>query len=436
MCLVVRKIFFMTTNILTPQTQTLMDKLKQPLSELIQQCKHTRECNIITDGEWIEIGLTKAMLNESTGRGFLQRIIDSGNVFLKRSHFFETLKSKRRLNFCIELCGLLFNKIKHSYSDNDPLKQYPCLDDYDIYAGDGHYHAAAVHDRAKDGKKYPVQHFYTLDLRTHALNHLTQADVSGNRKKEHDMRALKRMEINKLRNNAPTGRKVIFIWDRAGIDFMQWYKWKKSGGIYFISREKSNMELMKMGNLEFDHTLDINKGVVTYEIVGSNCGVSFHRVKYQCPISGRLYSFLTNLTQIPPGLIAYLYLLRWDVEKVFDEIKNKMEEKKAWATSETAKNMQAEFICLTHNLMLIMEKHLITEEGIENKIEINRKSDRLVKEIKAAKEKGREFPFHLRNLKRSTQRSVKFIRWLRNNIFNKTSWRASLGSLRLVYDDF
>lgn len=61
----------MTTNILTPQTQTLMDKLKQPLSELIQQCKHTRECNIITDGEWIEIGLTKAMLNESTGRGFL-----------------------------------------------------------------------------------------------------------------------------------------------------------------------------------------------------------------------------------------------------------------------------------------------------------------------------------------------------------------------------
>lgn len=91
------------------------------------------------------------------------------------------------------------------------MKQYPCLDDYDIYAGDGHYHAAAVHDRAKDGKKYPVQHFYTLDLRTHALNHLTQADVSGNRKKEHDMRALKRMEINKLRNNAPTGRKVIFI---------------------------------------------------------------------------------------------------------------------------------------------------------------------------------------------------------------------------------
>lgn len=37
-----------------------------------------------------------------------------------------------------------------------------------IYAGDGHYHAAAVHDKKKDGKKYPVQHFYSVDLRTNA----------------------------------------------------------------------------------------------------------------------------------------------------------------------------------------------------------------------------------------------------------------------------
>ena len=30
---------------------------------------------------------------------------------------------------------------------------------------------------------------------------------------------------------------------------------------------------------------------------------------------------------IRPGVIAFLYKLRWDVEKVFDQLKNKLEEK-------------------------------------------------------------------------------------------------------------
>jgi hypothetical protein len=61
------------------------------------------------------------------------------------------------------------------------------LYEFYIYAGDGHYHAAAVHDVKKSGKKYPTQHFYSVDLRTHALRHLTLADTSGIRKREHDI---------------------------------------------------------------------------------------------------------------------------------------------------------------------------------------------------------------------------------------------------------
>jgi hypothetical protein len=36
--------------------------------------------------------------------------------------------------------------------------------------------------------------------------------------------------------------------------------------------------------------------------------------------------------------------------------------KKAWATSDTAKTMQAEFICLMHNLMLTLEEPLKKKE--------------------------------------------------------------------------
>jgi hypothetical protein len=116
------------------------------------------------------------------------------------------------------------------------------------------------------------------------------------------------------------------------------------------SREKKNMELMIMAELGYDKKDPINAGVQNYELVGCSAGVTVHRVVYKCPISGETYSFVTSLTNVPPGLIAYLYKTRWDIEKIFDQVKNKLVEKKAWATSDTAKNMQAQFICIAHNL--------------------------------------------------------------------------------------
>ena len=35
----------------------------------------------------------------------------------------------------------------------------------------------------------------------------------------------------------------------------------------------------------------------------------------------------------PPGLIVFLYRRRWDLEKVYDQFKNKLNEKKSWASS-------------------------------------------------------------------------------------------------------
>ena len=43
----------------------------------------------------------------------------------------------------------------------------------DVYAGDGHYHQTSTHELPIKGKRRAVGHFYTLNLRTHALTHLT-----------------------------------------------------------------------------------------------------------------------------------------------------------------------------------------------------------------------------------------------------------------------
>jgi hypothetical protein len=418
----------------TTTTKTVFGKLLQPLIRLVDQCNHKRKCKTLPDPEWIKAGLLRVLGQEPSGRAFLQKLSDSGGIDIKRSHFFETLKSKRRLKLCRDVSLSLYSNMRKK-NIADPFAKYKELEGYDIHAGDGHYHGSAVHDVRKDGKKHATQHFYSVDLRSHALRHLTLADTSGTRKREHDTRALKRLEIDTLRQSAPKGRKVIYVWDRACIDFFQWFKWKHIGGIYFISREKKNMEPMVMGEMYYDKKDPVNKGVQKFQIIGCAAGVMMHRVVFKCPVTGDTFNFVTSLRDIPPGLIAYLYRTRWDIEKIFDDIKNKLAEKKAWATSDIAKEMQAQFVCIAHNLMLILEG-CIEKEGIKNDIEDNRRNKRLEKILAKSRARKKTLPDFLSQPKKATQRSVKFIRWLRNHLFVNTSWREALGPLQRIYAAF
>ena len=71
-------------------------------------------------------------------------------------------------------------------------------------------------------------------------------------KKEFDRHALKRLSASTLRQGAPKGRKVIHVWDKAGIGFRFWHNLKASAGVYFISLEKENMDLTPTGENHFD----------------------------------------------------------------------------------------------------------------------------------------------------------------------------------------
>lgn len=129
-------------------------------------------------------------------QGISSKLIRFRQVWHKTEPFFETLKSERRLKLCSDVSLSLYETMRSKNLQTDPFASFAFLDGYDIHAGDGHYHGAAVHDVRKDGKKHPTQHFYSVDLRSHALRHLSLADTSGTRKREHDTRALKRQHCN------------------------------------------------------------------------------------------------------------------------------------------------------------------------------------------------------------------------------------------------
>lgn len=397
----------------------------QPLAAEVQRAEHQRVCPELTDLAWMTLGVSRALDDHPSGRGFLQNLQASGANPPEVSHFFESLKSKRRLALSAEV-SLALSKRPAAQADH-LLGQAQELADFDLFAGDGHFHAAAAHDQPVDGTKYATGHFYALNLRNHALSHLCVAD-QVERKKEHDMRALKQLDIATLRQGAPLGRKLLYVWDRAGIDFRWWHQIKQRSGIYFLSREKVNMRLEVIGVHAFDAKDPRNAGVLADELVATSQGVSVRRIRYFCPVRGEEFGFITNLMAVPPGLIVHLYRIRWDIEKVFDQLKNKLGEIKAWASSPTAKTMQAHFLCLAHNLMLLCENTLESVHGIYNVAELKRRAKRLAKLVAALAHKNLTLPLLFVATQRLTQRSLKFIRWLRVQLFGHppdgTPWDA------------
>jgi hypothetical protein len=154
---------------------------------------------------------------------------------------------------------------------------------------------------------------------------------------------------------------------------------------------------------------------------------------YLLSVTQELYQFLTSDHVIPPGLIAYVYKMRWDIEKVFDEIKIKCKESKSWGSSPEAKEAQAHFICLAHNLMLACEDRIEAETGLSNCTERKRRQRRTHHTQALLAQAGRYLaPMYLA-IQRFSQRCVVFIRWLRNHLRAQRVWSEALGMLARSY---
>ena len=194
--------------------------------------------------KWQRSGREVAEKWQRSGRGFLQGLVSQGKNVPGGSHFFETLKSKRRLALCAETSESLAAKAEGVLAD--VLSQFKCLEKFEVRAGDGHWHGAASFDPGKiasldeDGKvikkRYPVGHLYTLDLRRHIMRHLMTSDQEL-RRKEHDMRGLKRAGASELKAGMKKGRKLLMVWDSAAIDFGFWNELKQGHGVGVILNE-------------------------------------------------------------------------------------------------------------------------------------------------------------------------------------------------------
>jgi hypothetical protein len=405
---------------------TIDDAFLSPLTAALAKASNTRDCPELSDTEYLKLVVARTLSDARSGRGFLQQFAAKllGDNAPGHSGYFQLQHSARRLSVLTEVGAAVAAGI-------GPIGRFDeALANYDIYAGDGHWHAAAARDPAIDDRKWAVGHLYGLNLRTRAMHHL---DVTLG-KHEHDMSVIKRLGAERFRMGARKRRKVIWVWDRAGLNSELWLHWKRTSGIYFISRSKDGMVLDAITCQLVDRDNKINRGIITDSLVLTAEGLKLRLVQYRNPLDGNLYEFLTSVFDVAPGLIAWLYLRRWDIEKVFDQFKNKLFEAKAWGSSENARLTQAEALCLTHNLLEHFERSLDVDHGVRDEAGLRRRDGRLEKRIAAAAKVGRSLSTLLTHaFAAPLQRSIKLLRWLRAHFFDSAPLCQVLPILRASY---
>lgn len=407
---------------------TVNDAFLHPLDGLVAASPHHRPGLAYADEAWLRLGLQRVLEDVPSGRAFLQehapRFPDAATG---RSNYFHANSSPHRLALLRDVNQAFLARAAETLPDR--LADLPGLALYDVFALDGHWHRAATHDARHDGAKMPVGHFYSLDLRRHTLRHL----AVGEGLHEHDMSILKRLKPAGLRHDVPKGRRVLLVYDRAGIDYDYWKRCRHERAVYFLSRVKDGMVFDWIASRLIDRTDPRNRGVAEDRNVMTRDGHPLRIVHYTDPEQGQEHRFLTNEPDLPPGVIAELYRRRWDIEKVFDQVKNKLGEKKAWGTSQEAKTVQGQFVALAHNLLLHYETRLENEHGLRNAAEDQRRARRLETLEQTARAAGRDVSTLRLGARRATQRSVKFLRWLRHALREHLAEAAALPRLAILY---
>ena len=409
-------------------TSEVRNQFLQPLTEVFAQVTPRRNCPVESDWEWLLKGVDRVISNGRRGRDFLQTFQMFWSQPMQVGPYFETLASARRLAMVSDCSARLRARVDASRTAG--LAEFAALKSFEVYAGDGPYLEHATHDPVSGQTHWPTGHFFALNLKSQSLFPLTLADRAG-RKKEHDARALKRQNVAQLRQGAGQGRKVMWVWDKAGVDLAFWQD-RKASGIYFLSQRKAGMCLALEEEREIDRTQPINQGVQSDRVVQDRRGIRVREITFENPCEGNVYVYLTSEMTLEPGLLVLLYKTRWEIEKVFDETKTKLAEKKSWATSSTAKEMQAHFVALVHNLLLLVQdRH--EQQGVTNTSEAARKQKRVEQQEKVMAEKRQTLPLIYKTLQRFTQAPFKLIRWLRTHWHLPTSLPQALLQLQRLY---
>ena len=118
----------------------------KPILGFLEESRFRRICPALPDELWLEAGVRRCSSLFQSGWDFLQELADRHHTKTRRTTFFKSLKSKRRLALLSEILAQVQAHMRRALPDS--FTAFKHLADFDLHAGDGHFIAAASHDNA------------------------------------------------------------------------------------------------------------------------------------------------------------------------------------------------------------------------------------------------------------------------------------------------
>jgi hypothetical protein len=405
----------------------IRDAFLEPALALLPTLDDYRDGLAYSDAEFITLGLRRINTLHPSGRAFLQsaRQCDVTDVSLKA--YFGAASSLRRLGMVHQLNTAVSLQVVPT---SDRFAIFAELAGRDITALDGHDVERGSHEppatMASGRREAPdtVTGVFLRNLRSGAARVLAQTEGH-----QHEWAAVKARPWSDFLWR-PQAKGTILVIDPVAVDFEFLRGAKFKGGFTVITRMKQNLVVREAKPLAWDQTDSRNQGVLSDERVRFGEPGEFRHIRYQDLESGEIYDFLTTEFHLPPGVIAQLYRLRWDIEKFFDGCENLLAEKRAWGAGPVPAQVQNEFLVLAHNLMLLLSGRLESEEGIRDEKVEDKYAATLKQREATAKRAGRSVSPWVKVLRRATRWSSQFTRWLQDAIVHDWTWAEGVAKLR------
>jgi hypothetical protein len=405
----------------------IRDALLAPALTLLPTLDNYREGLDFSDAEFVTLGIRRINTYHPSGRSFLQSVRQCDVTDVSVKAYFGAASSTRRLAMLHELnTGVSLEIVPVS----DRFAGFPELAGRDVLALDGHDVERGSHEppatMASGRREAPdtVTGVFLRNLRSGAARVLAQTEGH-----QHEWAAVKERPWSDFLWN-PQAKGTILVIDPVAVDFEFLRGAKYRAGCTVITRTKQNLVVRESKALQWDQQDPRNQGVLSDERVRFGEPGEFRRIRYQDPETGEIYEFLTTEFHLPPGVIAQLYRLRWDIEKFFDGCENLLAERRAWGAGPVPAQVQNEFLVLTHNLMLLLSGRLESEEGIrDEKVEIKYQAALQQREV-AARQEGKTVSLWVKVLRRATRWSSQFTRWLQDAIVHGWNWADAIAKLK------
>lgn len=219
-----------------------------------------------------------------------------------------------------------------------------------------HYHRVLPKEGGEDNQKGHMLLTYYDCRYGIPLNVRTETSSMG------EMRVFKEDESH------PTDwsrtKNAIYVVDRAFIDGSYWDERKTKFKATVITRLKSTLSYSSREQRELS-SLVCNESVVSDVEIKLNCSKQPWRLIHWRSPEGTLYEYITNDFTLEPGVVAFLYYRRWDVEKYFDNFKHDLANAKSWGKSPIAIEQQALMGLMTFVLTQIFLQKRYKDLGLE-----------------------------------------------------------------------